>query len=141
MRTYHKAELKVPVPSDIDISQAVKLIPADEMCLAAGLLPDEFEMFGKYKAKVHLSVLDRLKNQPDGHYVLVTGMTPTSLGEGKTTSCLGISQALGAHCGKKVFTTLRQPSMGPIFGIKGGAAGGGYAQGECRRPRPDPSQR
>ena len=93
-----------------------------------GINSDELDMYGSVKAKVHLSVLDRLKDQPDGYYVVVAGVTPTPLGEGKSTTTVGVSQALGAVLKKKVFTCVRQPSMGPTFGIKGGAAGGGYAQ-------------
>jgi methylenetetrahydrofolate dehydrogenase (NADP+)/methenyltetrahydrofolate cyclohydrolase/formyltetrahydrofolate synthetase len=93
-----------------------------------GLLPSEIELFGQYKAKVRLEVLDRLKDVPNGKYIDVTAITPTPLGEGKTTTTVGLSQALGAHLGKRVFTCIRQPSQGPTFGIKGGAAGGGYSQ-------------
>jgi formyltetrahydrofolate synthetase len=86
------------------------------------------EFYGPYKAKVKLEILERLKDIPNGKYVDVTAITPTPLGEGKTTTTVGLSQALGAHLGKKVFTAIRQPSQGPTFGIKGGAAGGGYSQ-------------
>ena len=86
------------------------------------------ELYGKTKAKVHLSIRDRLKDVQNGKYIVVTAITPTPLGEGKTTTTVGLSQALGAHLGKKVFTCIRQPSQGPTFGIKGGAAGGGYSQ-------------
>lgn len=89
---------------------------------------DDLELYGKYKAKVHLEVRDRLKNRPNGKYIDVTAITPTPLGEGKTTTTVGLSQALGAHRNQRVFTCIRQPSMGPTFGIKGGAAGGGYSQ-------------
>jgi formyltetrahydrofolate synthetase len=116
------------VPSDIDIAQAATPIPIDKIAAETGILPDELEMYGKNKAKVHLSVRDRLKNTPNGKYIVVTAITPTPLGEGKTTTTVGLSQALGAHLGKKVFTCVRQPSQGPTFGIKGGAAGGGYSQ-------------
>ncbi len=92
------------------------------------MLPDEIEFYGPVKAKVKLEVLERLKDKPDGIYVDVTAITPTPLGEGKTTTTVGLSQALGAHLGKKVMTCIRQPSQGPTFGIKGGAAGGGYSQ-------------
>jgi len=85
-------------------------------------------MYGTYKAKVRLEVLERLKDMPDGKYIDVTAITPTPLGEGKTTTTVGLSQALGAHLGKSVITCIRQPSQGPTFGIKGGAAGGGYSQ-------------
>ncbi|NTU51249.1 MAG: formate--tetrahydrofolate ligase, partial [Candidatus Aminicenantes bacterium] len=93
-----------------------------------GLGEDEIDLYGRHKAKIHIDVLDRLKDRPLGRYVDVTAITPTPLGEGKTTTTVGLSQALGAHLGKKVVTVVRQPSMGPTFGIKGGAAGGGYSQ-------------
>ena len=118
----------VPVPSDIEIAQAATPIPIDRIAADAGILPEELELYGKSKAKVHLSVRDRLKDVPNGKYVVVTAITPTPLGEGKTTTTVGLSQALGAHLHKKVFTCVRQPSQGPTFGIKGGAAGGGYSQ-------------
>ena len=117
-----------PVPSDIEIAQHAALKPITEIAADAGLLADELELYGQYKAKVKLEVLDRLKDAPNGIYVDVTAITPTPLGEGKTTTTVGLSQALGAHLGKKVFTCIRQPSQGPTFGIKGGAAGGGYSQ-------------
>jgi len=116
------------VPSDIEIAQAATPIPIDKIAAETAILPEELELYGKNKAKVHLSVRDRLKNSPNGKYVVVTAITPTPLGEGKTTTTVGLSQALGAHLGKKVFTCVRQPSQGPTFGIKGGAAGGGYSQ-------------
>jgi len=116
------------VPSDIEIAQAATPIPIDKIAAEAGILPDELDLYGKTKAKVHLSVRDRLKSAPNGKYVVVTAITPTPLGEGKTTTTVGLSQAIGAHLGKKVFTCIRQPSQGPTFGIKGGAAGGGYSQ-------------
>ena len=94
----------------------------------SGLLPDEIEFHGPFKAKVKLETLDRLRDVPDGIYIDVTAITPTPLGEGKSTTMVGLSQALGAHLGKRVFTCIRQPSQGPTFGIKGGAAGGGYSQ-------------
>src|SRR5215467_12110867 len=118
----------VLVPSDIEIAQAATPIPIDRIALEAGILPEELELYGKNKAKVHLSVRDRLKDQPNGKYIVVTAITPTPLGEGKTTTTVGLSQALGAHLGKKVFTCIRQPSQGPTFGIKGSAAEGGYSQ-------------
>ena len=86
----------------------------------------ELELFGPYKAKVHLEVRERLKKRKNGKYIDVTAITPTPLGEGKTTTTVGLSQALGAHLKQSVFTCIRPPSMGPTFGIKGGAAGGGY---------------
>ena len=117
-----------PVPSDIDIAQAVELKPIKQIAEEIGLLPEELELYGDYKAKVKLEVLDRLKDVPNGKYIDVTAITPTPLGEGKSTTMVGLSQALGAHLGKRVFTCIRQPSQGPTFGIKGGAAGGGYSQ-------------
>jgi len=117
-----------PVPSDIDIAQATELLPILKIAEQVGLNEDDLDLYGKYKAKIHLDVLDRMKDRPQGRYVDVTAITPTPLGEGKTTTTVGLSQALGAHLGKKVVTVVRQPSMGPTFGIKGGAAGGGYSQ-------------
>jgi methylenetetrahydrofolate dehydrogenase (NADP+)/methenyltetrahydrofolate cyclohydrolase/formyltetrahydrofolate synthetase/formate--tetrahydrofolate ligase len=117
-----------PVPSDIEIAQAATAIPIDQIASNAGILPAELELYGKSKAKVHLSIRDRLKDVPNGKYIVVTAITPTPLGEGKTTTTVGLSQGLGAHLGNKVFTCIRQPSQGPTFGIKGGAAGGGYSQ-------------
>jgi len=125
----HKLQmLKRPVPSDIEIAQAAQPLPISQIAEEVGLLPEELDMYGQNKAKVHLSVRDRLKDVPNGKYVLVTAITPTPLGEGKTTTTVGLSQALGAHLNKKVFSCVRQPSQGPTFGIKGGAAGGGYSQ-------------
>ena len=117
-----------PVPSDIDIAQATELLPIVKIAEQLGLGEEDLDLYGKYKAKIHLDILDRMKDRPLGHYVDVTAITPTPLGEGKTTTTVGLSQALGAHLGKKVVTVVRQPSMGPTFGIKGGAAGGGYSQ-------------
>jgi len=121
-------EPRRPVPSDIDIAQAAELLPAVKVAAKLGLTEDDLDLYGKYKAKIHLNVLDRLGDRPLGHYIDVTAITPTPLGEGKTTTTVGVSQALGAHLGKTVMTVVRQPSMGPTFGIKGGAAGGGYSQ-------------
>ncbi|MGQ9833254.1 MAG: formate--tetrahydrofolate ligase [Candidatus Villigracilaceae bacterium] len=121
-------KLRTPVPSDIEIAQEATLKPILQVAEEAGILPEELELFGPYKAKVKLEILERLQNMPDGKYVDVTAITPTPLGEGKTTTTVGLSQALGAHLGKRVFTCIRQPSQGPTFGIKGGAAGGGYSQ-------------
>ncbi len=126
--TQPPAAAKPAVPSDIAIAQAATPIPIGEVATAAGILSHELELFGNSKAKVRLSILDRLRRRPTGKYVVVTAVTPTPLGEGKTTTTVGLSQALGAHLYKKVFTCIRQPSMGPTFGIKGGAAGGGYSQ-------------
>ena len=119
---------KPAVPSDLEIAQAATPIPIKHIALKAGILDHELELYGNAKAKVSLSTLERLKRLPGGKYIVVTAITPTPLGEGKTTTTVGLSQALGAHLGKKVFTCIRQPSQGPTFGIKGGAAGGGYSQ-------------
>jgi len=126
--TPSKLNLRFPVPSDIDIAQEAKLKPITVIAAEVGLLPEELELHGEFKGKVRLSVLERLKNVPDGRYIDVTAITPTPLGEGKSTTMMGLSQALGAHLGKNVVTCIRQPSQGPTFGIKGGAAGGGYSQ-------------
>ncbi|NWR65434.1 C1TM protein, partial [Bucorvus abyssinicus] len=117
-----------PVPSDIEISRAQSPKAVDVLAKEIGLLTDEIEIYGQTKAKVRLSLLERLKDQPDGKYVLVAGITPTPLGEGKSTVTIGLVQALTAHLNINSFACLRQPSQGPTFGVKGGAAGGGYAQ-------------
>ncbi len=114
--------------SDLEIAQAAKLKPILEIAESVGLGPEDLEPYGWYKAKVHLDVLERFKDRPNAKYIDVTAITPTPLGEGKTTTTVGLSQALSAELGKSVFTCIRQPSMGPTFGIKGGAAGGGYSQ-------------
>jgi len=113
--------------SDLEIAQQATIKPVAEVAAGIGLQDDELEFHGRYKAKVELSVLDRLASRPDGKLVLVTAVTPTPLGEGKTVTTLGLTQGL-RHIGEKAISTIRQPSMGPVFGIKGGAAGGGYAQ-------------
>jgi len=130
LRLFKPTPLKrrFPVPSDIEIAQEAELKPIKTLAEEIGLLPEELELHGDYKAKVRLEVLERLKDVPDGKYIDVTAITPTPLGEGKSTTMVGLSQALGAHLGKRVFTCIRQPSQGPTFGIKGGAAGGGYSQ-------------
>ncbi|MEW6504077.1 MAG: formate--tetrahydrofolate ligase [Chloroflexota bacterium] len=123
-----RLERQTPVPADIEIAQQAHLKPITELAEELGLQPDEIELYGPYKAKVKLEVLERLRDVPNGKYIDVTAITPTPLGEGKTTTTIGLSQALGAHLGKSVMTCIRQPSQGPTFGIKGGAAGGGYSQ-------------
>jgi methylenetetrahydrofolate dehydrogenase (NADP+)/methenyltetrahydrofolate cyclohydrolase/formyltetrahydrofolate synthetase len=115
------------VPSDLEIAQAAKLKPILELAREVGILEEELEPYGWYKAKVHLEIRERLKDRPNGKYIDVTAITPTPLGEGKTVTTIGLSQGLH-YLGKKVFTCIRQPSQGPTFGIKGGAAGGGYSQ-------------
>ncbi|MDH7484788.1 MAG: formate--tetrahydrofolate ligase [Anaerolineae bacterium] len=116
-----------PVPSDIEVAQAAELYPIIEVAKSLGLSEDDLDLYGKWKAKVHLDVLEKLKDRPNAKYVDVTAITPTPLGEGKTVTTIGLSQGLH-YLGKKVFTCIRQPSQGPTFGIKGGAAGGGYSQ-------------
>eukprot|EP00039_Didymoeca_costata_P019823 m.339082 g.339082 ORF g.339082 m.339082 type:complete len:929 (-) comp18655_c0_seq1:105-2891(-) len=123
-----KLNLVKPVPSDIEIASAQTPKPVIDLANEIGILESEIDLYGSYKAKIKLSVLERLKNRPDGKYIVVTGITPTPLGEGKSTTSVGLTQALGAAHKKKVFACLRQPSQGPTFGIKGGAAGGGYSQ-------------
>ncbi len=120
-------EIKDKVPSDIEIAQAATMRPIIDVARDLGLTEDDLDFYGKYKAKVHLDVLKRLTDRPNGKYIDVTAITPTPLGEGKTVTTIGVSQGL-AYIGKKVMTCIRQPSQGPTFGIKGGAAGGGYSQ-------------
>src|SRR3990167_4543808 len=115
------------VPSDIEIAQAAKLKPIQEIAEGLGIREDELELYGKYKTKVSLDVLERLKEVKNGKYIVVTAITPTPLGEGKTTTTVGLGMGL-CRLGKKAVIAIRQPSLGPVFGIKGGAAGGGYSQ-------------
>ena len=114
-------------PSSLEIAQEAKLRPITEIGAAAGLEPEELDLYGTYKAKVSLSVLDRLAAKQDAKLVCVTAITPTKFGEGKTTTSVSLTQGLGA-IGRKPVLCLREASLGPVFGIKGGAAGGGYAQ-------------
>src|ERR1700753_170293 len=113
--------------SSLEIAQEAVLKPIEEIASEAGLEADEIEPYGRYKAKVALSVLERLKDRPDGKLICVTGMTPTKAGEGKTTTLVGLTQGLGV-IGKNAVACLREASLGPVFGIKGGAAGGGLTQ-------------
>jgi len=113
--------------SDLEIAQQAKLSTIIDISEAAGIRRDELELHGDYKAKVKLEVMERVGERPNGKYIDVTAITPTPLGEGKTVTTIGLSQAL-KYIGKNVFTCIRQPSQGPTFGIKGGAAGGGYSQ-------------
>ncbi|KAF2119229.1 formate--tetrahydrofolate ligase-domain-containing protein [Lophiotrema nucula] len=121
-------KLEDPVPSDIAISRKQHPKPITVVAKEVGILPFELEPYGSTKAKVDLSLLKRLEHRRNGRYVLIAGITPTPLGEGKSTTTVGLAQALGAQLGKICFANVRQPSMGPTFGIKGGAAGGGYSQ-------------
>ncbi|HEX3097764.1 MAG TPA: formate--tetrahydrofolate ligase [Usitatibacter sp.] len=115
------------VPSDIEIAQAAKVKPIAEIAKKLGIPDEAIELYGRYKAKVSLGYIDTLKGKPDGKLVLVTAISPTPAGEGKTTTTVGLGDALN-HIGKKAMICLREPSLGPVFGMKGGAAGGGYAQ-------------
>ncbi|XP_050499045.1 C-1-tetrahydrofolate synthase, cytoplasmic [Diabrotica virgifera virgifera] len=121
-------KLQAPVPSDIRIARAQVPKNITHLAEEIGVFPNELSQYGPKKAKVSISVLERLKDQKNGKYVVVAGMTPTPLGEGKSTTLLGLVQALSTHLKKNTFATMRQPSQGPTFGIKGGAAGGGYSQ-------------
>ncbi|MCX6695229.1 MAG: formate--tetrahydrofolate ligase, partial [Candidatus Altiarchaeota archaeon] len=113
--------------SDVELALKAELKPIVEVAGSLGIGEDDLILFGKFKAKVSFKLLDKLKDNPTGKLVLVTAMTPTKAGEGKTTTTIGLSQAL-AKVGRKVMVCIREPSMGPVFGIKGGAAGGGYSQ-------------
>ncbi len=115
------------IPSDIEIAQSADIYPITHIADRAGILESELHPYGPYKAKVDLSLIDRMKNIKDGKLIVVTGITPTPLGEGKTVTALGLGQGL-ARIGKSVFNTMREPSKGPTFGIKGGGCGGGYSQ-------------
>jgi formyltetrahydrofolate synthetase len=113
--------------SSLEIAQDAELLPIETIAERTGLTPDEFEPYGRYKAKVSLDVIERMADRPDGKIVCVAGVTPTKAGEGKTTTAVGLTQGLG-HIGKNPLLCLREPSLGPVFGIKGGAAGGGLTQ-------------
>lgn len=115
------------MPSDIEIAQQAKLLPIKDVASQIGIKEDELEFYGKYKAKLSDELAERVKDNPDGKLVLVTAINPTPAGEGKTTITTGLGQAM-AKIGKKAVIALREPSLGPVFGIKGGAAGGGYSQ-------------
>ena len=113
--------------TDIQIAQEAKMIPIKEVAASIGIQEDDLELYGKYKAKISDELIERSKSNPDGKLILVTAINPTPAGEGKTTTSVGLGQAFG-KLGKKALIALREPSLGPCFGIKGGAAGGGYAQ-------------
>lgn len=121
-------KLQTPVPSDIAVSRAQHPKPITMVADEVGIAAHELEPYGASKAKVDLTLLQRLGHRRNGRYVLVTGITPTPLGEGKSTTTVGLTQALAGHLGRIAFANVRQPSQGPTFGIKGGAAGGGYSQ-------------
>jgi len=118
---------KASVPSDLEIAQAAVIRPIADVASEVGVPPEHLIAYGHHKAKVHLDILAHVADRPLGKYVDVTAVTPTPLGEGKTTTTIGLVQGLGA-LGHQAIACIRQPSMGPTFGIKGGAAGGGYSQ-------------
>jgi formate--tetrahydrofolate ligase len=118
---------KQPVPSDIEIAQSAHMTPITQIAKKAGILESEIHPHGNYEAKIDLSILYRMRNIKNGKFIVVTGITPTPLGEGKTVTSIGLGQAL-SKIGKSVFNTMREPSKGPTFGIKGGGCGGGYSQ-------------
>ena len=113
--------------SDIEIAQAAEILPIKEVAQKLGLSQDELEFYGKYKAKMSEELIARTKSNPNGKLILVTAINPTPAGEGKTTTTVGLGDAM-SRLGKKCVLALREPSLGPVMGIKGGAAGGGYSQ-------------
>ena len=113
--------------TDIEIANSITPLPIVEVAKTLGVNEEDLELYGKYKAKISEELIEKCKNNPDGKLVLVTAINPTPAGEGKTTTSVGIGEALG-KLGKKAVIALREPSLGPCFGIKGGASGGGYAQ-------------
>ena len=113
--------------TDVEIAQSAKMKPIKEIAEKVGLDEDDLELYGKYKAKISLEAISQLKEKENGKLILVTAINPTPAGEGKTTTMIGLSQALN-KLGKKSVVAMREPSLGPCFGVKGGAAGGGYAQ-------------
>src|SRR5687767_855551 len=113
--------------SGLEIAQEATLRPIAEIAADAGILADELELFGRYRAKVSPGVFERLSDRPDGKLIVTTAITPTKAGEGKTTTSISLAQGMG-RIGRDVMLCLREPSMGPVFGIKGGGNGGGYAQ-------------
>ncbi|KEG12880.1 C-1-tetrahydrofolate synthase [Trypanosoma grayi] len=128
MSTIRCLQCHSPVASDLEIAQSVEPFAVSRIAEAFGILPSEVNSYGSAKAKVALSILKRLEKSPSGKYVVVAGMSPTPLGEGKSTTVIGLAQSLCAHLHRPTFACIRQPSQGPTFGIKGGAAGGGYSQ-------------
>ena len=113
--------------TDIEIAQRANIKPIKEIAKSLGIDENDLDFYGKYKAKINDSLFEKIKNNPDGKLVLVTAINPTPAGEGKTTTTIGLGQAM-SKLGKNAVIALREPSLGPVFGIKGGAAGGGYAQ-------------
>src|SRR5260370_26735096 len=119
--------MAVTFPTDLDIARKARLLPMPDIAARMGIGPHLLEPYGHAVAKIKLDALDELKDHPKAKYVVVSAITPTPLGEGKTTTTVGLGDALG-HIGKRAIVAIRQPSMGPTFGIKGGAAGGSYSQ-------------
>src|SRR5437879_9921230 len=119
--------MKVEFPTDLDIARKARLLPMSDIAAKMGIGPHLLEPYGHDVAKGKLEAIEELKDRPKAKYVVVSAITPTPLGEGKTTTTVGLGDALG-HIGKRATVAIRQPSMGPTFGIKGGAAGGGYSQ-------------
>src|SRR6186997_2811212 len=119
--------MSTTMPSSLEIAQAANIRPIGDVADELGLLHDEVEPYGRYKAKVDLSVIERLADRPDAKLINVTAITPTPAGEGKTTTSVSLTQGLG-KLGRSPVLCLREASLGPVFGVKGGAAGGGYAQ-------------
>ena len=117
----------INMKTDIQIAQEAVLAPIQDVAAKLDITADELELYGKCKAKLSTELWDKVKNNPDGKLILVTAINPTPAGEGKTTTSVGLGEAFG-KLGKKAVIALREPSLGPCFGIKGGAAGGGYAQ-------------
>ena len=113
--------------TDIEIAQETKMLPITTVASQYGITEDDLELYGKYKAKISNELWQEIKDRPDGKLVLVTAINPTPAGEGKTTTSVGLVDGL-SRIGKKAMVALREPSLGPVFGVKGGAAGGGYAQ-------------
>ena len=116
--------------SDIEIAREAKLRPIAEIAKKLGIGPEHLEPYGHYKAKIPLTYIKSLESKPDGTLILMTAMTPTTAGEGKTTTSVGLCDGLN-YIGHKAIVALREPSLGPVFGMKGGAAGGGYARKSC----------
>src|SRR5579859_6842112 len=119
--------MAVTLPTDLDIARKARLLPMQEIAARMGIGPHLLEPYGHDVAKIRLEAREELADRPKARYVVVSAITPTPLGEGKTTTTVGLGQAL-VHIGRTATVAIRQPSMGPTFGIKGGAAGGGYSQ-------------
>src|SRR5882672_3052148 len=119
--------MAVTFPTDLEIARKARLMPMPEIAARMGIGPHLLEPYGHDVAKIKLDAIEELAGRPKAKYVVVSAITPTPLGEGKTTTTVGLGQAM-SHIGKKATVAIRQPSMGPTFGIKGGAAGGGYSQ-------------